>query len=237
MKCLVVDDEPFARDLIGGYIQQTPFLELAASFSNPFKALAYLTANHVDLLFLDINMPELSGMQLLKSLPSAPKVVFTTAYSEFAAESYDLNAVDYLIKPVKYERFLKAVNKAQELTEHSARPGPAGSAPENRTKESVLLKSGTRINRIRTADILYVEGAGNYMTFVTRQQRIMTLLNMTEVIDLLPPEQFLRVHKSYVINVEQVDVIERHQVVINKQNIPVGVTYREQVFRKLGQPG
>jgi DNA-binding LytR/AlgR family response regulator len=229
MNCLVVDDEPYARELIEGYIQQTPFLRLASSFSNPFKALTWLSSNPVDLLFLDINMPELSGMQLLKSLTAAPKVIFTTAYSEFAVESYELNAVDYLIKPIKYERFLKAVTKAMEQTGH-----PADSAGSD---ASVLIKSGTKINRIRTADILYVEGAGNYMTFVTRQQRIMTLLNMSEVMDLLPSERFLRVHKSYVINTDQVDVIERHQVVINKQNIPVGVTYRDQVFKKLGNPG
>ena len=237
MKCMVVDDEPYARDLIEGYIRQTPFLELAASFSNPFKALTYLATNPVDLLFLDINMPELSGMQLLKSLPSAPRVVFTTAYSEFAAESYDLNAVDYLLKPVRYERFLRSVNKAQEL--HGHVPGPQAGDGKGKlpAKDSILLKSGTRINRIRTVDILYVEAAGNYMTFVTRQQRIMTLLNMTEVLDLLPAERFLRIHKSYVINVEQVDIIEKHQLIINKEKIPVGVTYREQVYRQLGQSG
>jgi DNA-binding LytR/AlgR family response regulator len=234
---MVVDDEPFARDLIEGYINQTPFLELAASFSNPFKALAYLTEKPVDLLFLDINMPELSGMQLLKSLPAAPRVVFTTAYSEFAAESYELNAVDYLIKPVKYERFLKAVNKAVELAGHLQKGDEKEGQGESRSKDSVLLKSGTRINRIRTSDILYVEGAGNYMIFVTGEQRIMTLLNMGEVLQLLPSDRFIKVHKSYVVNMDRVDVIEKHQLIIHKQKIPVGVTYREQVFLKLGQPG
>jgi two-component system, LytTR family, response regulator len=209
---MVVDDEPFALDLIVGYITRTPFLELSGSFSNPFKALSFLRDQPECLVFLDINMPELSGIQLLKSLPVKPMVVFTTAYPEFGAESYEYDAIDYLLKPVKYERFLKAANKAMELV--SDRP------------DYVLIKSGTQVNKVRTNDILYVEGAGNYMTFFTKEKKIMTLLSMTEVLELLPSSKFVRIHKSYVVNSDCIDVIEKHRVLINKQSIPIGVTYR-----------
>jgi two-component system LytT family response regulator len=236
MKCMVVDDEPLAKDLIDGYIQKTPFLELTASFSNPFKALAFLTGQTVDLLFLDINMPELSGIQLLKSLPVPPPVIFTTAYSEFAAESYDYGAVDYLLKPVKYERFLKAVNRAGEIKGQSTLANAAATGSEPQRSGFVLIKSGTQINKVRTDQILYVEGAGNYMTFYTRDKKIMSLLSMTEVLELLPPDQFVRVHKSYIVNPEHIDIIEKHRVIINKQSIPIGVTYRDHVFPKIGHP-
>lgn len=232
MNCIVVDDEPFALELIEGYINRTPFLTLSVSFSNPFKALTYLSGHKTDLLFLDINMPELSGIQLIKSLTTPPPVIFTTAYSEFAAESYDYGAVDYLLKPVKYERFLKAVSRALELQDHQSHV-----KAENRDPDGyVLIKSGTRINKIRTHQILYIEGAGNYMTFFTRDKKIMSLLTMSEVLTLLPPDQFVRIHKSYIVNREQIDVIEKHQVLINKQAIPIGVTFRDTVFPLIGQP-
>jgi two-component system, LytTR family, response regulator len=209
---MVVDDEPLALDLIVGYITKTPFLELSGSFSNPFKALTFLIDQPECLVFLDINMPELSGIQLLKSLPVKPMVVFTTAYPEFGAESYEYDAIDYLLKPVKYERFLKAANKAMELVSDR--------------HDYVLIKSGTQVNKVRTDDILYVEGAGNYMTFFTKGKKIMTLLSMTEVLALLPSSKFVRIHKSYVVNSDSIDVIEKHRVLINKQSIPIGVTYR-----------
>jgi len=225
---MVVDDEPMALELIRGYVTKTPFLELAGSFSNPFRALTFLMNNSIDLLFLDINMPELSGIQLLKSLPAKPMVVFTTAYPEFGAESYEYDAVDYLLKPVKYERFLKAVNKAMDLQGHASGQQPVHreqEVPSNNTGY-VLIKSGTQMNKIRTDQILYIEGAGNYMNFYTRDKKIMTLLSMAEVLDLLPSGHFVRVHKSYIVNTDCIDVIEKHRVIINKQSIPIGVTYR-----------
>lgn len=225
---MVVDDEPFARDLIEGYVIKTPFLELTGGFSNPFRALTFLMDHSVDLLFLDINMPELSGIQLLKSLPGKPMVVFTTAYPEFGAESYDYDAIDYLLKPVKYERFLKAVNKAIDYAGHGL--GHAPVRPENKiiteSPEFIMIKSGTQVNKVRTDQILYVEGAGNYMNFLTKEKKIMTLLNMKEVLELLPADKFVRVHKSYVVNKDCIDVIEKHRLIINKQSIPIGITYR-----------
>ena len=226
MRCIAIDDEPFALELIAGYIQSTPFLEYVEGFTNPFKAMSFLMDHRVDLVFLDINMPEISGMELLKSLPSIPRVIFTTAYSEFGAESYDFDAVDFLVKPVRYDRFLKAVNKAkgsaQMPAENVVRPHAAGEPDE-----SILVKSGTQLFRIETGDIFYIEGAGNYSTFHTKKGKIMALLPMNDIINLLPPHMFMRIHKSYIISLKQIGVIERARVMINGSSIPIGITYRE----------
>lgn len=228
MKCIVVDDEPLALDLIVGYVQKTPFLDLAGSFTNPFKALDFLRNQKADLVFLDINMPELSGMQLLKSLNTHPKVIFTTAYPEFGAESYEYNAVDYLLKPVKYERFLKATNKAIELSSENKIQAVNNITAEqtSKNKEFVLVKSGTQTHKIKVDTIMYIEGAGNYMTFHTSNKKLLTLLTMKEVLELLPSESFTRIHKSFIVALNYIDIIEKHRVIINKQPIPIGVTYR-----------
>ena len=217
MRCIAVDDEPFALELISGYIQKTPFLEFIAGFTNPFKAMSFLSKTPIDLVFLDINMPEISGIDLLKSLSHVPKVIFTTAFAEFGAESYEFNAVDFLLKPVKYDRFLKAVNKANVTANQSAETA----------KESILVKSGSQIFQIAIADILYVEGAGNYMTFYTKTGRVMALMPMNDILKMLPSKTFMRIHKSYIISLTHVDIIEKARVIINKIPIPVGITYRE----------
>lgn len=232
MKCSVIDDEPFALELIKGYILRTPFLELAECFSNPFKALAFLNSSKVDLVFLDINMPELSGIQLIKSLPLPPKVIFTTAYSEYGAESYDYNAVDYLLKPVKYERFLKAVNKAAEMNSHAKISGLGDEVRQGMMKD-IVIKSGTQYIKLNPEDIWYIEGSGNYMTFHTAEKKIMSLLTMTEVMDSLPAEMFVRIHKSYLVSLKHIGLIEKHDVYVHGMALPVGNTYREQFFARL----
>lgn len=221
MRCIAVDDEPFALELICGYIKKTPFLEYVDGFTNPFKAMSFLAKTPIDLVFLDINMPEISGIDLLKSLSQVPKVIFTTAFAEFGAESYEFNAVDFLLKPVKYDRFLKAVNKIN-ITPNQ---------PGEQSKESILLKSGSQIFRIAVADILYVEGAGNYMTFYTKTGRIMALLPMNDILKMLPSKTFIRIHKSYIISLTHVEIIEKARVIINKTPIPIGITYREHFYQ------
>ncbi len=224
IRCTVIDDEPFALDLIKDYILRTPFLELAESFSNPFRALDYLNRIRVDLIFLDINMPELSGIELYKSLVTPPKVIFTTAYPEFAAESYEYNAVDYLVKPVKYERFLKAVNKAFSLLQQ---PHKEEGSKLTQTQPYIFIKSGTQQVKVNPADILYVEAEGNYMCFHTHQKKIMSLLTIKDALELLPPDDFVRIHKSYIIAVRHLEAIEKHDVVIGGKKIPVGATFKE----------
>ncbi|PKP39104.1 MAG: DNA-binding response regulator [Bacteroidetes bacterium HGW-Bacteroidetes-15] len=228
MRCVIIDDEPFALDLIKDYTQRTPFLELVNSFSNPFKALDFLNRESVDLIFLDINMPELSGIQLIRTLQSPPMVIFTTAYPEFAAESYEYNAVDYLVKPIKYERFLKAVNKASGLLHSNNNLVPRIPTQDSGQKDdSLFIKSGTQLVKIFPDEILYVEAAGNYMCFITKDKRVLSLLTMKEVLDLLPANNFVRIHKSYIISLKHLDAIERHDVVVNGKQIPIGITYRE----------
>jgi DNA-binding LytR/AlgR family response regulator len=230
MQCIAIDDEPFALELICGYIKKTPFLDLIEGFTNPFSAMAFLLKNSVDLVFLDINMPEISGIELLRSLPIVPQIIFTTAYSEYGAESYEYNAVDYLLKPVKYDRFLKAVNKANDnlfvKKEDSIIPDTL-----EHEKKSVLLKSGSQLFRIATDDILYIEGAGNYMIVYTKNEKIMALLPMNDILNMLPANVFIRIHKSYIISLKHIQIIEKSRVIINRIPIPIGITYREHFSR------
>jgi two-component system LytT family response regulator len=233
MRCSVIDDEPLALELIKGYILKTPFLQIDECFTNPYKAIAYLNANPVDLLFLDIHMPELSGIQLIGSLPAPPKVIFTTAYPEYGAESYDYNAIDYLLKPVKYDRFLKAVNKAAELIHQKVGKREKDEIIPLRLKD-IVIKSGSHFIKMNPEDIWYVEGAGNYMTFHTADRKILSLLTMTEVMDTLPPDLFVRIHKSFLISVKHIEMIEKHDVYVHGKALPIGNTYRQQFFARFG---
>jgi DNA-binding LytR/AlgR family response regulator len=226
MKCLVLDDEPLAVDILRDYIGKVPGLECVGTFRKPLQALEFLRKNEVDLVFLDIRMPDLSGLQFMKSLPDPPLVVFTTAYSRYAAESYDYDAVDYLLKPIEFDRFLKAVQKARALaaatTEKTRGPG-----------KSVLIKSGTKFYRTRWEDIRYVKGAGNYVTFVTKDREILSLITMQNASDILPGSIFVRIHKSYIVNLQHLDVIEEGEVRIGEDRISIGDAYRASFLRAI----
>ncbi|WP_321308101.1 response regulator transcription factor [Marinifilum fragile] len=229
MKCIVIDDEPFALDLMKTYIDKTPFLHCLGTFSNPLKALEYLLEHEVDLLFLDINMPELSGIQFLNSLKHKPMVVFTTAYSEYGVESYEYDAIDYLLKPIKYERFLKAMGKVYERNNGTKQTVQ----PELRNQNNqMIIRSGTQVHRILLDQIYFIEGAGNYVNFHACDKKIMVLQTMKETIAQLPTEQFARVHKSYVVAMRHIDIVERHQITMKNHKIPIGITYREQFLNK-----
>ncbi|MDO9680587.1 MAG: response regulator transcription factor [Bacteroidales bacterium] len=236
MKCIIIDDEPFAIDLLRTYVEKTDSLELAGTFSNPVKAHSFLIKNNIDLVFLDINMPELTGIQLIKSLTHCPLIIFTTAYSEYGVESYEYNAVDYLLKPIRYDRFLKAITKAGEISQKS-REIKINSVELSATPQSeeilINIKSGSKVHRVGTGSILYVEASGNYMIFNTVHEKIMSLMTMKEAIELLPKELFTRVHKSYIISLAAIEIIERHQVTIKGTKVPIGLSYREQLLSKL----
>jgi len=190
------------------------------------KALNHIQGNPVDLLFLDINMPDLSGIQFLNALEHHPLVIFTTAYSEYALDSYDYDAVDYLLKPIEFDRFLKAVNKAFRRVKEKKKER----APLRRDGETVFIKSGTDYHKLDTRNILYIKGTGNYLTFVTLNKEILTLLTMKEALEILP-SQFHRIHKSYIINLDHVELIETEEVKIKDQRIPIGDHYRDSLFR------
>jgi two-component system, LytTR family, response regulator len=227
MTCIAIDDEPKALDILALFIAKTPFLDLRGTFRDPFQAMDFIVNSKPDLIFLDINMPELTGIQLLKSLSKAPLVILTTAYSEHAIDSYELNVVDYLLKPIGFDRFLKAVMKAKELfvlkSENERRDIKTGLHDE----DVVYIKSGTKTFRVKTDTILYVEGLGNYVNFILQDKKIIGYLSMNDVLNLLPPGLFCRIHKSYVVSLKHIDVIEKHQVIIKNKSIPIGLTYRD----------
>ena len=225
LKCLAIDDEPLALRQMLSYIKQTPFLELVKGCSNAFEAMEILDAEAVDLLFVDINMPGLSGMDMVKSLSNPPKIIFTTAYSEFAVEGFRVDAIDYLLKPIAYEHFLKAVNKAKNSISQQE-PSPE----KVETKDDFLfIKSEYKIVRLRIADIKYIEGMREYVRFhVINEKPVMSLLSMKVVEEKLPADQFMRVHRSYIVNLGQISVVERNRIVFDgKTFIPISEQYKE----------
>ena len=226
MKCLVIDDEPKALDILKDYIQKVAFLELAGAYRDSLEALNYLQNHPVDLIFLDVNMPDLSGIQFLNALTIQPLIIFSTAYSEYAVESYDYNAVDYLLKPIEFERFLKAANKALEQFQSKKMTNKEG-------QDYILIKSGTEMYRLDVSEILYIKGAGNYVTFITKNNEIMSLLNMKDVLRMLPVNQFYRIHKSFIVNFRQVALIEKDQVKIKDKKIPIGEVYRDRFLKAI----
>jgi DNA-binding LytR/AlgR family response regulator len=233
MNCIIIDDEPKALDVLESFIEKTAFINLKGRFRDPVVAMNFILNSKPDLIFLDINMPEISGMQLLKSLSNPPLVIFTTAYSEYAVKSYELNAVDYLLKPIEFERFLKAAIKARELFDLKQVSDKQIIIPDHQDEQAVFVKSGTKTYRIEFCNILFIEGVGNYVNFILKDKKIMAYLSMQETIRFLPSHDFCRIHKSYIISMKQIDSIEFHQVKIKDHIIPIGKTYREEFLSLL----
>jgi len=234
LNCIAIDDEPMALDIVKDYINKIPFLELSNSYRDSLKALNYLQHNDIDLIFLDINMPDLTGIQFLKSLVRKPMVIFTTAYSKYAVESYDYNAVDYLLKPIEFDRFLKAANKAlEQYLQTNNRE--LNTEKDSEEKKSIMVKSGTEIHNIKIIDIKYIESAGNYVTFFLANKKYMSLKSMNKLLSELPSKIFYRAHKSYIINLNHISKIERHQVTIGKTKIPIGKIYRETFLKAINK--
>lgn len=232
INCIAIDDEPVALEIMADYITKVPFLSLEGTFRNALHALDFIQRAKVDLIFLDINMPDINGLQFLKSLHNRPLVIFTTAYTEFAVESYDLNALDYLLKPIEFDRFLKAVNKIPSQNNIYTNY----QQPEKEKQDNfVVLKSGSKSYKVNYRDIMFVEGAGNYLTFHTLNLKIMVLMNMEEALKLLPDTDFVRIHKSYIVSLRHTVVIENHQIQINNIKIPIGNYYREMFLRRLNR--
>jgi two-component system LytT family response regulator len=234
MKCVVIDDEPVAIDILLEYIAKVPFLELEETFRNALDALEYLRIHDVDLIFLDINMPDLSGIEFLNSLDYRPLVIFTTAYSEYAARSYDYEAVDYLVKPIEFDRFLKSAGRALSRSTNGRVDAVNGTRAEtDKDGGSILIKSGTDYHRLEMDDILYVEGTGNYVTFVTAGRKIMSLMTLKDVLDKLPGDRFIRIHRSYIVAFHKIDVIQREQVIVRGERIPIGEVYRSELQKRV----
>ncbi len=232
LKCIAVDDEHNALEIIKKYATDVPFIELKGTFRSGLKALEYLQNNKVDLIFLDINMPGFTGIQLTKTFSPMPLTIFTTAYSEYAVESYELNAVDYLVKPFEFDRFLKAALKALSAFE-AATPNQVSVINEAQEKPHIFIKSGTKILRINLKDILYIEGAGSYVTYVTTDNKYTCLNKIQDVIESLPESQFARIHKSHIIAIGHINKVERNRVYIGNKVLAISRTYQSGFLKKL----
>lgn len=238
LKCLLVDDEPLAHKVIQNYVNRLHTLEVVGSCFNAVEAINFLYKHEVDLMFLDIHMPELNGLEMLKTLPSPPKVIVTTAYSEFALESYEFGIVDYLLKPIAFPRFLKAVNRVIEQapanTSLQTTPAPvADSSPK--AEEYLFLKENQITHKVFLNDILFIQAYGNYLKFFTEQKMIMVAETMKSINEKLPESQFMRVHKSYIVSLAKIDQIEGNQIRLKDEVVPIGNKYRllfEQRFKK-----
>lgn len=231
IRCLLVDDERLARTLLQNYISKLPGLELAGSCKNPFEATTILQREPIDLIFLDIQMPELTGIEFLKTLSGNPLVIFTTAYPDYALEGYQLDIVDYLVKPFPFERFLQAVNKASRRLQAQAilQQPLNGSVPLRTERSFLLINANHTTYKVFLEDILYIEGMKEYVAFHLPEQRIISLQSLKHLEEELPDEQFLRTHKSYIVAKQKVTAMTGNTIYLGKEKIPVGNSYKAQV--------
>jgi DNA-binding LytR/AlgR family response regulator len=224
ISCIAIDDEPLALKQITSYIEKTPFLALIGDFENAIEAISFVQDNDVDLMFVDINMPDLSGMDFVKSLNNPPGIIFTTAYSEYAVEGFKVNAIDYLLKPISYSDFLKAAEKANERI----RPGVAENAKIESNDKFLFIKSEYKILRINLSDIKYIEGMREYLRIhIENQKAVMALMSMKKMEEFLPDKDFMRVHRSFIVNLNKITTIERNRIIFDKDvYIPVSEQYK-----------
>lgn len=232
MNCIIIEDEPLARNLLTEYIRKTPSLTLSRAFANPLEGLDYLHEHPVDVLFLDVQMPELTGISLLKILKQKPIVVLTTAYPQYAIEGYELDVTDYLLKPITFERFLHTVEKitAQQSEPAAIAPPFGESQPADAPPAAptfMFVKDGRQLIKVKYSDIQYIEGLKDYVRIHTPQRKIMTLQRLKALEEVLPSDAFIRVHHSYIVSIEWIDIIEREKILIGDQFIPVSDTYRK----------
>jgi DNA-binding LytR/AlgR family response regulator len=234
LTCYIIDDEPLAQEILEAYIAKVPFLELKGSFMSPLEAAGSLEADAPDLLFLDINMPDLDGLSFIPMLNPKPAIILTTAYDQYALKAFELEVKDYLLKPFSFERFYKSVLRLYQ--EQSLRPEPEmkGPKPEPKSEPGYLfLKVGTRIRKVATGDILFVEGMKDYLRIHTPEEKIMTLLNFARLEELLPPQGFARVHRSFLVAIDKIDHIEKNRIWIAGQVIPISDTYADAFYKML----
>ena len=229
IRCIVLDDEFLAVKLLNGYIEQTGGLKLVLGTTKASEAIELIKNGLADLIFLDVQMPEITGIELMNITRNFDsKVILTTAYSQYALEGYEHDIIDYLLKPITFDRFLKAVNKAK------ARLQVTPSKPPVSTPDFIFVKTEYRLQKVMLANILYLEGLRDYIAFHTTAGKILSLERMKNMDELLPQNSFIRIHKSYIININNIDYLERGRIVINKEYLPIGETYKETVRVKLG---
>ena len=231
-KCLIVDDEALARNVLEKYISEIGALELVFQSNNALDALSYMAQNSVDIIFLDINMPELNGLEMIRTLPNPPKIIICTAYSEFALESFEYGVTDYLLKPIKFERFVKAVNRIIQMNISGSKTmEDNGSTAQGIS--SIFVKENSIIRKIDFEDILYVEAYGNYLKIETKPHQFVVRGTLTEFGIKLPDNLFIRIHKSFIVSIPSIKKLEGNILVIGNKEIPVGHLYRNELIKKL----
>ncbi|MCF8453819.1 MAG: LytTR family DNA-binding domain-containing protein [Pedobacter sp.] len=233
IRCLVVDDEPLALDILEDYIKKVPFLTLIKTTTSAIEGLSLVQSGAVDLVFLDVQMPELTGIQFLKIINGKCDVILTTAYSQYALDGYELDVVDYLLKPIAFDRFYKAAQKVLQNKGNNHSPVPEVPSVQQNSHDFIFVKTEHKIQKIYLDDILYIEGLKDYISIFTGTERIITLQNMKKMEDSLPPKSFIRVHKSYIISLGKIESIERSRIQIGDKIIPIGDTYRDYFFKQI----
>jgi DNA-binding LytR/AlgR family response regulator len=229
LSCIIVDDEPIARKILHEFVEHVPFMDLQGKFENAMKVEEFLKSNAIDIIFLDIEMPKVSGLQLLQKMEIDSMVILTTAFPKYALEGYELDIIDYLLKPFAFNRFLKAVQKAKDFYEMKHR------ATSTLQPSYIFIKSEKRIEKIELTDILYAESVGNYVSIHTESKRIMAYLTMKSLESQLPPDEFIKIHQSYLVNCSKIDAIEGNEIKVGKKSLPISRNYREMVMKIVNQ--
>ncbi|RAJ02629.1 LytTR family two component transcriptional regulator [Chitinophaga skermanii] len=226
IRCIAVDDEPLALEIIEDFVKRVPFLTLVKKFESAAHALRFLRDEQVDLIFLDIKMPDITGIEFLRSLKNPPAVILTTAFQEYAMDGYDLDVVDYLLKPIPFDRFLKAVTKAEEYI--SVKEGKQ--AESGTVSDYIFVKTEYKIIKIDLEDILYIEALKDYIKIYTHQQKILTLKSLKSFESRLPKDKFIRVHRSFLVSLNKISAVEKNTVLIANQSIPISEGYRDKFY-------
>lgn len=238
LKCIAIDDEPLALEIISAYIEKVPFLKLLKTFDNAIDSIDFIKKNKVDLMFLDIEMEALTGIQLIHAIKDRPEVIFTTAYDSYAVEGFELDAADYLLKPISFERFVKSVDKVYNKI---IAPKTKTDGPQHTVKSSsgnfIFVKTENRLQKVAFSEILFIEGQGDYLKIVTTNARIMTLQNFKKFEATLPPENFIRVHKSYLVALNKIESITRNRIKIGNALIPVSDSYKNAFYEAISKKG
>jgi len=237
IKCAIVDDEFLAREYLSDYISKIPFLELVGTYNSPLKIIDTIKNKEIELLFLDIQMPDITGIDFLKSIEYRPNVIITTAFKEFALEGFELNVVDYLLKPFSFDRFLKAVDKVVAIREEKE-PGVSAETPVQKETtmydDYIIIRADRKLYKINYDDLLFVEGQKAYVTFHTKHKKVTAIASLRELEEKLPSKKFVRIHKSYIVSIKDIDSLEGNMLEIKGNHLPVGKSFKEGVEKIFG---
>jgi len=230
ISCLLIDDEPHALEVLRSYIASTPLLEVAGECHHALDALDFLQQKEIDLIFLDIQMPRLLGTDFIKTLKNPPKIIFTTAHKEYAIDGFELDAVDYLLKPISFERFLKTVNKVFNLTQKEEQ---STQSVQINSERFLYLRADRKMVKVMVNEILYIEGLKDYLKVITTSQTIITKQTISAMEEMLPEEEFMRIHRSFIISIKKIDSFNQHSIFIKKMELPIGPMYRKLFLQKI----